>query len=70
MKLLTFQNGRFIHKDISKVWGKFPSDLHNWLLRLTEAFDLTFPVPHEPVNIVPCLLPQDEPQVIALCRLN
>jgi len=33
------------------------------LLRLTEYFDLTFPLSDEAESIIPCLLPPDEPQV-------
>ena len=57
------QNGRFAHNDMSRVWRDYPSELHEWLLRLTEEFDLTFSLPHDPVNLVPCLLPQCEPEV-------
>ena len=48
---------------MGKVWAKFPEELYDWLLRLTEAFDLTFPIPNEKVNLVPCLLPPHEPDV-------
>ncbi|XP_078679687.1 uncharacterized protein LOC144915298 isoform X2 [Branchiostoma floridae x Branchiostoma belcheri] len=56
------KEGRFDHKDVSLVWKDYPVDLHNWLLRLTEEFDLTFPLPDQPVNVVPCLLPDKEAQ--------
>ena len=49
---------------MNKVWKDYPVELHDWLLRLTEEFDLTFPIPSEPINLVPCLLPQTEPKVI------
>lgn len=39
------------------------------MLRLTEDFDLTFPLPKEPVNVVPCLLPGEEPEDVSL-KLN
>ena len=45
------------------MWKDYPVDLHEWLLRLTEEFDLTFPIPSKHVNLVPCLLPQTEPKV-------
>ncbi|XP_052285089.1 uncharacterized protein LOC127881358 isoform X1 [Dreissena polymorpha] len=54
-------HGRFLHEDIPNVWAKYDPALHQWLLRLTEDFDLTFPLPSEPVNIVPCLLPGEQP---------
>ncbi|XP_059158979.1 uncharacterized protein LOC131942991 [Physella acuta] len=53
--------GRFHHKFIKEIWKEYPESLHQWLLRLTEEFDLTFPLPEEATNIVPCLLPQEVP---------
>jgi hypothetical protein len=58
------QNGKFFHKDIPTVWADFSEDMHHWLLRLTEEFDLTFPSKEENCNIVPCLLPNSDPQVL------
>ncbi|XP_050400370.2 uncharacterized protein LOC126817438 [Patella vulgata] len=58
------KDGRLHHDDISKVWSKYPENLHWWLLRLTEEFDLTFRLADEPVNIVPCLLPEKQPEII------
>lgn len=52
------------HKDIASIWNKYPAELHKWLLQLTEEFDLTFPLPKDNINIVPCLLPQEEPQEV------
>lgn len=49
--------------DINKVWDAYSTDLHPWLLRLTEEFDLTCPLPDEEASIVPCLLPDAEPKV-------
>ncbi|GFN82127.1 leucine-rich repeat serine/threonine-protein kinase 1, partial [Plakobranchus ocellatus] len=54
--------GRFLHKYIPEIWAAYPKELHEWLLRLTEEFDLTFPLPEDKVNIVPCLLPQEMPK--------
>ena len=48
---------------IPQIWADYPSELHPWLLRLTEEFDLTFPLHDEKCNIVPCLLPEKEPEV-------
>lgn len=56
--------GRFSHKYIAQIWKDYPPELHKWLLQLTEEFDLTFPLPKEEVNIVPCLLPQEEPKKV------
>ena len=52
-----------MHKDMVKVWADYPVDLHPWLLRLTEEFDLTFPLNDQAANLVPCLLPDTEPEV-------
>ena len=54
-------SGRLLHKFIPEIWNSYPKDLHKWLLQLTEEFDLTFPLPKDDVNIVPCLLPHEEP---------
>ncbi|XP_060596442.1 probable serine/threonine-protein kinase roco11 [Ruditapes philippinarum] len=56
------KDGKMLLKDISKVWEDYPSELHPWLLRLTEEFDLTCSLPDEEASIVPCLLPDGEPQ--------
>jgi hypothetical protein len=60
---LSFQDGKLYHTDIGLIWDKYPEDLRPWLLRLTEEFDLTFPSKDELANIVPCLLPANEPEV-------
>ncbi|CAD5126558.1 DgyrCDS14654 [Dimorphilus gyrociliatus] len=53
------KNGKLLHHNINKVWPEhiYPSNLHNWLLRLTEEFDLSFPLKSESANLIPCLLP-------------
>ncbi|CAF3639029.1 unnamed protein product [Rotaria socialis] len=56
------KNGRLFHSDISTIWIDYDSHLHPWILKLTEAFDLTFPVPDQNMNLVPCLLPEEEPE--------
>lgn len=56
--------GRFKHEHMMSIWKDYDVDLHNWLLRLTEEFDLTFPLPKDEINIVPCLLPQEEPKEV------
>ncbi|XP_076445934.1 uncharacterized protein LOC143283637 [Babylonia areolata] len=53
--------GRLLHRFIPDIWSTYRKDLHQWLLQLTEEFDLTFPLPKDNINIVPCLLPQEEP---------
>ncbi|XP_064618850.1 uncharacterized protein LOC135482601 [Lineus longissimus] len=57
------KEGKFKHSDIAKVWKDFPEEYHEWLLRLTEKFDLTFPLPEKALNLVPCLLPETEPEI-------
>lgn len=53
----TIPEGRLYHKDIHKVWTNHSPDVREWLLKLTETFDLTFPIPDQHLNVVPCLLP-------------
>ena len=57
--------GRFLHADIPEIWQDYSEELRPWLLRLTEDFDLTFPLPKEPVNVVPCLLPGEQPEDVS-----
>jgi leucine-rich repeat kinase 2 len=57
------KNGRLLHSDIGTIWQDYDTHLHPWILKLTEAFDLTFPVPDQNMNLVPCMLPEDEPEV-------
>ena len=43
------------------------------MLKLTEAFDLTFPIPEdeeEKINIVPCLLPEKEPKNVRFKKIS
>ncbi|CAF2785557.1 unnamed protein product [Rotaria sp. Silwood2] len=56
------KNGRLFHSDIDVIWEDYDSNLRPWILKLTEAFDLTFPVPDQNMNLVPCLLPEEEPE--------
>ncbi|XP_052093537.1 uncharacterized protein LOC127729717 [Mytilus californianus] len=55
--------GRFYHSYIPEIWKDYDRSLHKWMLKLTETFDLTFPLPgeKEKYNIVPCLLPETKP---------
>ncbi|XP_062577865.1 uncharacterized protein LOC134239727, partial [Saccostrea cucullata] len=55
-------DGRFEHSQLDVVWDKYDAKLRPWLLSLTEEFDLTFPLPGQPLNIVPCLLPIEPPE--------
>ncbi|CAF3553209.1 unnamed protein product [Rotaria sordida] len=56
------KNGRLFHSDIDIIWADYDGKLRPWILKLTEAFDLTFPVPDQNMNLVPCLLPEEEPE--------
>ena len=64
--LLSLQDGRLLHSDMPRIWKNYPADMLPWLVRLTEEFDLTFPIPDERCNIVPCLLPPEPPEVRAI----
>ena len=61
IKETCIQEGKLMHKDIKLVWNSYDESLHEWMLKLTEEFDLTFPVEDKHMNIVPCLLPEKEP---------
>lgn len=65
VKLNSVIDGKLNHVDIEKIWDtdKYPKNLHEWLLKLTEEFDLTFRLKSEEANLVPCLLPETEPKV-------
>lgn len=53
-------DGRLYHKDIGEIWKNYDSSLHEWLLKLTEEFDLTYRLGDQQVSIVPCMLPDVE----------
>jgi hypothetical protein len=55
------QDGKLYHKDLNKIWQAYDPSLHEWMLNLTEVFDLTFRIPNKEMNLVPCLLPDREP---------
>ena len=54
-------DGKLKHSDVCKIWQNYETHLHEWLLKLTEEFDLTFSIPEQKMSIVPCLLPDKEP---------
>ncbi|RNA02711.1 putative serine threonine- kinase pats1, partial [Brachionus plicatilis] len=62
VKQTCIENGRLSHDKIGEIWKDYPEELHEWMLKLTEEFDLTFPVPDKKISIVPCLLPDTEPK--------
>ena len=57
----TIVNGKLFHRDIAAVWSAYDTSLLGWILKLTERFDLTFPLPESNMHLVPCLLPDTEP---------
>ncbi len=61
VKKTCVNEGRFRHEDVAKIWCDYDSSLHEWMLKLTEEFDLTYRVPDSDMSLVPCLLPDLEP---------
>lgn len=57
-------DGKLNHADVGKIWKKYDPNLHEWILKVTEWFDLTFSIPEQSINLVPCLMP-DKPLVTA-----
>ncbi|CAD5120949.1 DgyrCDS9499 [Dimorphilus gyrociliatus] len=59
----TIKDGKLLHQDFKRIWPKekYQEELHTWLLKLTEEFDLTFPLKGEKASLIPCLLTIDEP---------
>ena len=49
-------DGKLNHSDVEKIWKKYDPSLHEWILKITEKFDLTFAVPDQKLNLVPCLM--------------
>ena len=56
------QDGILLHKDIPKIWQNYDPNLHLWILKLTERFDLTFQIPERNLNLVPCLMSDFPPE--------
>lgn len=61
IKESVIQEGKLYHQYLKNIWHNYDEDLHEWMLNLTEVFDLTFRVNNQKMNIVPCLLPEKEP---------
>jgi len=61
VKKTCVNEGRFRHEDVATIWCDYDSSLHEWMLKLTEEFDLTYRVPDSDMSLVPCLLPDVEP---------
>ncbi|RNA31785.1 putative serine threonine- kinase pats1 [Brachionus plicatilis] len=62
IKETCIQDGKFTHDKIVEIWKEYDKNLHEWMLKLTEEFDLTFPISEKNMSIVPCLLPDAEPK--------
>jgi leucine-rich repeat kinase 2 len=56
------EDGNLYHKDIPKIWHKYDPSLYEWILNLTEEFDLTFPLKNGHLSLVPCLLSDQPPK--------
>lgn len=54
--------GRLKYADIKNIWLNYEVKLHQWMLKLTETFDLTYSLADRELIIVPCLLPEKEPE--------
>ncbi|RNA26409.1 putative serine threonine- kinase pats1, partial [Brachionus plicatilis] len=61
VKNTAIEDGKLVHANISKIWDKYDQSLHDWILKLTEEFDLTFSVSDKKMHIIPCLLPEKKP---------
>lgn len=62
IKETSIVDGRLLNNNIPMIWSEYSPSLHDWMLKLTEEFDLTFPVKGKDLSIVPCLLPEKEPK--------
>jgi hypothetical protein len=56
------EDGNLYHKDIPKIWHNYDPSLYEWILNLTEEFDLTFPLKNGHLSLVPCLLSDQAPK--------
>ncbi|CAF0705574.1 unnamed protein product, partial [Brachionus calyciflorus] len=63
VKETCIQDGKFTHDKIAEIWKDYEPSLHEWMLKLTEEFDLTFSIPDKNLTIVPCLLSETEPKI-------
>lgn len=57
-------DGHLNKDDVEKIWKRYNSSLHNWILKITEKFDLTFKIEDKNLHLVPCLLPEMPPKDI------
>ena len=46
-------DGRLYRNKLDKIWKNYDKSLHNWILYLTEVFNLTFPVVEQNLNTKP-----------------
>jgi leucine-rich repeat kinase 2 len=62
VKETCIEEGRLKHDDLAQIWSAYDESIHEWMLKLTEEFDLTFAVSEKRMSIVPCLLPDQQPE--------
>ncbi|XP_069136652.1 uncharacterized protein [Argopecten irradians] len=68
VKQSSIEEGHLKHSDINTIWKDYPK-MCDWLLKLTEQFDLTFQLEGQKCNIVPCLLPEKRPEIDRLANV-
>jgi hypothetical protein len=54
----TINNGKLYHDKMGIIWKNYEHTLHQWILKLTERFDLTFSLSDTKMHLVPCLMPE------------
>lgn len=61
-----------LEKNLDEIWPVeiYPKDLHEWLIRLTEEFDLSFNLKLENAYLIPCLLPFVDDHVTVFFAYN
>lgn len=51
-------DGKLHYDDVQKIWKNYDPSLHQWILKVTQKFNLTFAVEEQKMNLVPCLMPE------------
>jgi hypothetical protein len=54
------RDGQLEHKNLPIIWKNYDETTRDWILKLTEEFDLTFAIKDKQLSIVPCMLPEQE----------
>ena len=49
-------DGKLYHDKMETIWKNYEPSLHQWILKLTERFDLTFSLADTKMHLVPCLM--------------